>query len=68
MKASECFLNAILLYPKNEHLWFALHHMFEGAERSDLLIKLEYKSVEVFKDDFENLIDPENLPKPSSMS
>ena len=65
LKAAECFLNALILNPKAEHVWGYVRQAILQADRFDLLEKLEHKDPSLFKDEVP-LIDKANLPRPST--
>ena len=63
LKASEAFLNALILNPKADHVWSYLREALKHTDRKDLKDKVDAKDPMLFKDDFK-LVDPDNLPKP----
>lgn len=65
MKASELFLNALVLNPKAEHIWSYLRQSVLQADRFDLLEKVDLKNTALFSGPEFNLIDPNNLPDPT---
>ena len=64
MKGAECFLNALLLNPKADHIWNYVRQSVLQADRFDLLDAVNQKNISAFQKEF-NLIDVTKLPKPS---
>ena len=57
LKGVECFLNALVLNPKAQHIWSYVRQACLQADRFDLLEKIEDKNPNGFGPEF-NLINP----------
>jgi hypothetical protein len=67
MQGAQCFLNAICLNPKAEHIWNYFRQSVLQADRFDLADKINAKDIKAFGKDFK-LLDHATLPKPNTDS
>ena len=64
MEGAQCFLHALCLNPKAEHIWSYFRQSILQADRFDLVDKIDAKDPKLFAKDFK-LIDHAGLPKPN---
>lgn len=63
MESMPYLLNALILNPQATHIWSYIRSSCLQMNRLDLLEKMEKRDPNLFRTDFQGLLDPTNMPK-----